>query len=219
MAVMLFGLPLAWTLSVSAPQQFGPIALHEGSQMSTTNCILTEDSTGQRVWDAGKALASVLRKADIKGKRVLELGAGTGVGGLTAAACGAAHVTLTDGSEMALELLDENIKANGLADCVQSCQLRWGYISDTVDLVAHGPWDLIIGSDLLYAPESHPDLIATIAALCTPEHTEVLLAYPTRFTEGLFFDDAAELFDQPTGHEEVEPCVWVTRMVMSSSLR
>ena len=43
----------------------------------------------------------------------------------------------------------------------------------------------IAGSDLLYAPEAHADLLASLAALCTPGHTDVLLTYPTRFTEDL----------------------------------
>ena len=211
--VVLLWLPIASTFTITSTlQRVGGIALHEGSQLATTNCMHL-DSTGQRIWDAGRVLASVLCHADLNGKRVLELGSGTGVGGLTAAKGGAALVMLTDGSETAVELLQQNIKANNLEDSAQSYQLSWGYLADTVDLVAHGPWDLIIGSDLLYAPESHPDLLTTLAALCTPSHTEVLLTYPTRFTESLFFDEAAELF-RVDDHEEVEPALWATRMVM-----
>lgn len=213
--VLLVLLRLHIASMTSTLQRVGGIALHEGNQLATTNCILTTDSTGQRIWDAGRVLASVLCHSDLNGKRVLELGSGTGVGGLTAAKGGAALVMLTDGSETAVELLQQNIEANDLEDRAQSYQLSWGwsYLADTVDLVAHGPWDLIIGSDLLYAPESHPDLLTTLAALCTPSHTEVLLTYPTRFTESLFFDEAAELF-RVDDHEEVEPALWATRMVM-----
>lgn len=213
--VLLVLLRLHIASMTSTLQRVGGIALHEGNQLATTNCILTTDSTGQRIWDAGRVLASVLCHSDLNGKRVLELGSGTGVGGLTAAKGGAALVMLTDGSETAVELLQQNIEANDLEDRAQSYQLSWGwsYLADTVDLVAHGPWDLIIGSDLLYAPESHPDLLTTLAALCTPSHTEVLLTYPTRFTESLFFDEAAELF-RIDDHEEVEPALWATRMVM-----
>lgn len=213
--VLLVLLRLHIASMTSTLQRVGGIALHEGNQLATTNCILTTDSTGQRIWDAGRVLASVLCHSDLNGKRVLELGSGTGVGGLTAAKGGAALVMLTDGSETAVELLQQNIEANDLEDRAQSYQLSWGwsYLADTVDLVAHGPWDLIIGSDLLYAPESHPDLLTTLAALCTPSYTEVLLTYPTRFTESLFFDEAAELF-RIDDHEEVEPALWATRMVM-----
>ena len=56
----------------------------------------------------------------LRGKRGLELGAGTGIGGLSAAACGA-DVLLSDQAHM-LALLNENIAANGLQ--VQAARWR-----------------------------------------------------------------------------------------------
>lgn len=213
MVVTLMSAPASAVVIGTARAAVGSIQLFEGAQAFTTNSILTEDSTGAKVWDAGRLLSTLLADMDLTGKRVLELGSGTGVGGLTAAASGAS-VTLTDGAEAMLPLLEENIKANGLRDRAHCVRLEWGSVHDAAELVAHGPWDMIIGSDLFYAPESHSDLLCTLEALCTPGHTEVLLAYPTRFTEGMFFDQAAELFDQPEWPEEVEPGLYAARMVM-----
>eukprot|EP00877_Chromochloris_zofingiensis_P008479 jgi/Chrzof1/3885/Cz13g12040.t1 len=60
-----------------------------------------ENEVGAVVWDAGLVLANYLIKqareghVSFTGKRVLELGAGTGIAGLVTAALGAT-VTLTD---------------------------------------------------------------------------------------------------------------------------
>ncbi|CAH0368391.1 unnamed protein product [Pelagomonas calceolata] len=68
-----------------------------------------ESGTGSSVWDGAVVLARFLETHPslVRGKRVLELGAGTGFGGLCAAALGASNVTLTD-IEACLPLLREN---------------------------------------------------------------------------------------------------------------
>ena len=48
---------------------------------------------------------------------------------------------------------------------------------------------------LLYAPQIFPLLVETLAELCTIDQTEVLLTYPTRYTEDLFFEEAAMHFE------------------------
>ena len=175
------------------------------------------DSTGTRIWDAGRLLSDVLSERDLSGQRVLECGSGTGVGGLTAASAGAASVVLTDGAAATLPLLEENVAANGLVDRVQTCRLRWGHEDDMHEARLLGPFDLIIGSDLLYAPESFPDLLETLTALCTPDVTEVLLTYPTRYTERTFLEAAEEHgFEQSKWEEEVEPALWATSLVLRS---
>ena len=173
------------------------------------------DTTGCKIWDAGRVLSTLVSDPDaVSGKTVLELGSGTGVGGLSAAAAGAASVLLTDGADATLELLERNAVANGhcRAD-VDVARLRWGDESDLESAAKRGPFDLIMGSDLLYAPEAFPELLESLAALCTPDVTEVLLTYPVRFTESIFLEQAEEYnFEQIEWAEEVEPSLWCSRL-------
>ena len=66
---------------------------------------------GEYVWPAGLFMCDFLKRNSelVKGKRVLELGSGTGLVGLYAAKLGASHVTLTDFIDFNIE----NIKRMG----------------------------------------------------------------------------------------------------------
>ena len=78
---------------------------------------------------------------------------------------------------------------------------------------ASGPVDLGVGSALLYARHVFPLLLETLQELCTPGQTEVLLTYPTRYTEDLFFADAEAQYGFEVGYAEEVGCnVWATRM-------
>ena len=58
------------------------------------------------------------RHADIfKAQKVLEIGAGIGLCGIVATACGASSVHITDYSEIILENIVCNVALNGQSDC------------------------------------------------------------------------------------------------------
>ncbi|KAJ8260183.1 hypothetical protein GJAV_G00178030 [Gymnothorax javanicus] len=81
------------------------------------------------VWDAALFLCRYLDHLDLKGKRVIELGAGTGIVGILAARLGA-EVTLTD-LPHAVPQLQKNVSANMPPSgwpCVAPtvCSLSWG---------------------------------------------------------------------------------------------
>jgi len=165
--------------------------------------------SGARIWDAGRALADALSRRVSVGERVLELGAGTGIVGLSAAAMGA-DVTLTDRQEL-LPLLRKNIAVNALRERADALALEWG-CDETIEALGRNvEFDLIVGSDLLYAPHSFSELLETIVRLSTPAHTEVLLAYPTRYTEDIFLEQASDYFDE-IECIEVEPTIYVSRL-------
>ena len=192
------------------------ITVAESSASAAKNAF-GNDETGTKIWDAGKTLSTILATEyvdSLPSMKVLELGSGTGVGGLTAAAANAT-VILTDGSLAVLPLLEANVRVNQLEENAKVRRLQWG---DPTDLAAISDGsglelDLVIGSDLLYAPEIFPDLLDTLEGLCVPARTEVLLCFPPRYTESIFFSMA----EQEYGFEvdeirEVEPGLFAASM-------
>ncbi|CAM9497499.1 unnamed protein product, partial [Discosporangium mesarthrocarpum] len=69
---------------------------------------------GASVYPAAYVLAEYLERHPeiIKGKKVIELGAGTGFLGIAAAVLGASEVCITDGDKGLLRLITENVRAN-----------------------------------------------------------------------------------------------------------
>ena len=178
--------PSALTLS-PAPAASG-VRVSEGAASSI--------DSGARIWDAGLALSMLLSSPALAGKRVLELGSGTGVGGLSAAAAGAQVVCSDADEECVLPLLEENIAANGLSGRCRVAKLVWGCEDDEECVLGlEGAFDLICGSDVLYAPNAFDALLSTLVTLSTPGETEVMLTYPTRYTESIFLEEAAAHFE------------------------
>jgi len=99
--------------------------------------------------------------------RVLELGAGTGLPGIVAAARGA-HVVQTDIQSLALHLARRNAERNGIA--VEHRTADWTAWTDAT------PYDLVIGADILYAPDLH----APLRAIFERNAAEVLIGDPYR---------------------------------------
>ncbi|MDQ3032377.1 MAG: methyltransferase domain-containing protein [Myxococcota bacterium] len=128
---------------------------------------------GAMLWPASIALAHdmLARRDELARKRVLELGAGTGVPGIVAASLGA-RVLQTDRSEVALHLCAMNAERNRV-EGVERCIAEWEtFASDEA-------FDVILGSDVLYATEMHDRLRAIFEAHLAPGGT-VLLSDPLR---------------------------------------
>ena len=114
--------------------------------------------TGFRTWEASLHLGSYLStKAGeglIKGKNILELGAGTGFLSLLCAKhLHASHVTVTDGDESVVAALKENVGLNDLVnEQVAARVLQWG---DDLEATwvkqdcEDQPYDVVIGADIV----------------------------------------------------------------------
>ncbi|XP_035006322.1 protein N-lysine methyltransferase METTL21A [Hippoglossus stenolepis] len=132
------------------------------------------------LWDAAVVLSVYMELGELqlKGKRVIELGAGTGLVGIVAALLGA-EVTITDRAS-ALDLLSTNVKSNLPPDCEGSAtvsELTWG---QGLDRYPAGGFDLVLGADIVYLEDTFVPLLQTLEHLSS-DATAVLLACKIRY--------------------------------------
>ena len=128
-------------------------------------------STGSAVWSGGLALVREMERQGSeywRGKRAVELGAGTGLASIAAAKLGAASAIATDGDAAVLELATANANANldKLERAAFSArQLRWGSpVSDAALLGA----DVVLAADVTYSRDAWPLLAQTMRSLGAP---------------------------------------------------
>ena len=107
---------------------------------------------GVALWPAAIALAHELasRAGELRGTRVLELGAGTGLPGIVAASLGA-RVVQTDRQRVALAVCKRNAALNGIGAVTHR-------LADWTDWHDDERYDWIIGSDVLYGEVLHSHL-------------------------------------------------------------
>lgn len=142
--------------------------------------------TGLTTWDGSVVLAKYLehrRTADIQGTRILEVGSGTGLVGLSAALLGAKQVILTD-----LAYTMENLKRNvaNTMGSVGSKRVDAEVTAQVLDWfdppTTMGSLDFILASDVVWVEELIPPLVQTFDVLL--QHSEapttILMSYQKR---------------------------------------
>jgi protein-lysine N-methyltransferase EEF2KMT len=139
-----------------------------------TSAILSgSGTTGLRTWEAALYLGDYLcsNPATVTGKRVLELGAGTGyISILCAKHLGALQVIASDGSDDVVNSLPDNFFLNGLQDdtAISRMDMKWGHaIVGTEEAEWNGgrQIDLVLGADILYDPTVQVPLMGTLDEL------------------------------------------------------
>jgi predicted nicotinamide N-methyase len=110
----------------------------------------------------------------VKGKRVLELGAGTGICSIVSSKLGAVQCLATDGDEQVVELLDKNVQVNEAQGVVTARSLFWGDEPSAQTLTEEFPGafqdvDIVLAGDVLYKSELLPLLFATVTRLLTQD--------------------------------------------------
>ena len=171
-------------MSEVASEATRTLEIHVGGAVLTITEWPDRCDESTTVWDAGLILAHYLADgrgggwaSKLKGLRIIDLGAGTGVVGLTAAACGA-DVLLTDLDEC-LDILRLNVEANATtlaaigAGRVEVMPLRWGDKLEAQrcrSFAGDGRgFDVVLCGDCMYhtgdAPEQLVDTVRELLAL------------------------------------------------------
>ncbi|XP_066560901.1 histone-arginine methyltransferase METTL23 isoform X2 [Amia ocellicauda] len=118
---------------------------------------------GMYVWPCAVVLAQYVwwHWEELRGKTILEIGAGVSLPGVVAAKCGA-QVLLSDSAELpkCLENCQRSCEVNGLSS-IPVLGLTWGRISPNMLLLP--TLHFILGSDVFYEPEDFEDILVTIS--------------------------------------------------------
>ena len=164
---------------------------------------LEADGTCRRLWPAALVLSRYLcvHPELVRGKRVVELGAGAGAVGLVCAALGAQRVVLTDMAE-ALPLLRDNVARNakvGGDSTVDVLPCRWGDEADAAALLAGGGFDLVVACEVVYKQDEVVlQQLAQTMSLLAGARGVAMLAYEFRcnlLEDIAYFDAINELFE------------------------
>lgn len=197
------------------------------------------DYTGDMVWPTGIVFCRYLceHKALLEGRRVLDLGAGTGLVGLVVAKLGA-HVTLVDVPRV-VPLLAANASAEVSAPAggrtydVEVRPLWWGDAPATERLVAErGPFDVVLCCEVVYQQpeEVLKALLRTLEALVAQPAGRLVFAYQQRdgaeYSDALFFKSLTSVggfqlvSEEPLVHWDDSwddtPCRWVRTYAWSA---
>jgi len=144
------------------------------------------------LWPSAVALARMVARRSLDGRRVLELGCGLGLPGLAAAA-GGARATLTDWAPEAVVAARDNAARNAVDVEAFVCDWR-----SPDALVARGPWDLVLLADVLYEERNVEPLLDLLPRLAA----EVLLADPGRATAAPFLAAAERRWQVTTTRDD-----------------
>ena len=145
----------------------------EVTLLESRSVISASGTTGLRTWEAALHLGQYLIKNPslVEGKRILELGAGTGyLSILCVKHLGGAHCLASDGSDDVINALPDNFFLNGLqnSDKITPLDLKWGHaLVGTEEAEWNGgrPVDVVLGADITYDKRLLPALVGTIEEL------------------------------------------------------
>src|SRR5947199_2832955 len=127
------------------------------------------------LWPSSVALAKAIGSRALRGARTLELGCGLGLASIAAARAGGG-VLATDWSHEAIRFTEDNAARNAVE--IETMVVDW---SAPEAIVERGPWQLVIGSDVLYEQRNVDQMLGLLPRL-VDQTGEVWIADPGRLT-------------------------------------
>jgi predicted nicotinamide N-methyase len=154
-------------------------------------------------WPSGSALARAVAVEDLAGRRVVELGCGIGMPSVAAARAGA-DVLATDISPEAVVYAAHNLALNELEG--QVAVASW----EDVEALG-GPWDLVLGADVLYLRANAEQLARMLPHVVAPGG-EAWIADPGRTNCQEFLAMVRRRWKLSSAADRVKPGVTVHRL-------
>ena len=113
------------------------------------------------------------------GKTILELGSGTGIGGIAALIYSEpSKVIFTDYTEEVNQLLSENIKLQGESTSYDIQLVDWTIPGD-YDKVTSTPIDIVIATDFIYKGSPYSGMANLHLLVCQRNtHAEIMIVIP-----------------------------------------
>ncbi len=132
------------------------------------------------LWPSALALARVIARRPLTGRRTVELGCGLGLPAIAAAAAGG-RVLATDWAPESVAMTARNAERNGVA--LATRLFRWACAPEPLG----PPWPLVLAADVLYE-ERNVDALLPLLPRLGPE---ILLADPDRAGATPFLEEAS----------------------------
>ncbi|HID68877.1 MAG TPA: methyltransferase domain-containing protein [Desulfobacterales bacterium] len=149
-----------------------------------------------KLWEAAMILSYALASLpDPKGKTLLELGAGLGAPGITAAACGF-DVTLSDYEDIIMDFQKVSVAASGL-DNVKCAHIDW------LNPPEMESFDVLTAAEVLFREEFFDPLLNVFRKYLKPGGTIYLAHDARRKCLPLFMERAKDEYDIAGGKQTI----------------
>lgn len=189
--------------TINIPSIKKKLKLIQGFSINKNKTPSTDgDRTGTYTWPGGIELGDKLDTiVHVRNKKVIELGTGTGIVGISAYFRNPSIIAMTDGADEVLSIAQKNIETNlniklkgniefsEFKNKLSIGKLRWGNNDDIEKWVKlYGKFDILLASEVAYEHRSIDLLLGTIKELLKDEGVAVLRLTPEITDDSRGFD-------------------------------